>query len=282
MIDIGTMALWLTCFVCPLGVGPASQPSPTRSAAPAPRLAAPVPRQAAPPSPKASTPSKAKAAPTTRPSVGTTAAAKQKPQAPPPVHPSVRSPLQRGNISTQKQKPTGAFPYKQRKYLKKKLRSSLSNKTFFWTQVLGVVIALGLVIVLLYAMLRWLAQKMGHYRNEHRKMIYIYDRLPLEAKKSLWVVEVNGKHLLVASHEQGVSLLTELDPPKEEQEEEKLPATPVQSSFLQKLFLRPGAKFNEKKQELAKESERASEAKESSPIPTQFEVVSDGQDSPKT
>lgn len=43
-------------------------------------------------------------------------------------------------------------------------------------------------------------------------MIRIVDRTGLEARKTLYVVEVAGKWLLVSASEEGVQLISELDP----------------------------------------------------------------------
>jgi flagellar biogenesis protein FliO len=42
-------------------------------------------------------------------------------------------------------------------------------------------------------------------------MVRVVDRIGLEARKSLYVIEVAGKWMLVASSENGVQLIAELD-----------------------------------------------------------------------
>lgn len=43
-------------------------------------------------------------------------------------------------------------------------------------------------------------------------MVRVVDRIGLEARKSLYVIEVAGKWMLVASSESGVQIICELDP----------------------------------------------------------------------
>jgi len=112
-------------------------------------------------------------------------------------------------------------------------------------------------------------------------MIYICDRVPLEAKKNLWVVKVEDEHFFLATHEQGISLLSRLKLPPEEEKE--FSTSPTKSNFLQKLFLRAEKQQvvdEEKQQTIITSPEKESLAPLSSQIPTQFEVVSDGQDTP--
>ena len=52
-------------------------------------------------------------------------------------------------------------------------------------------------------------------------MVRVVDRVGLDARKSLYVVEVAGRWLLVASSESGVQLLSELDARSAEEAEQE-------------------------------------------------------------
>lgn len=71
--------------------------------------------------------------------------------------------------------------------------------------VLGAVCIAGFVVVRLVG--RFLAT--GRTRGAH--LLDVVARLPLEPRRSLYVVEVAGKTLLVGTSEMGLSVLSELD-----------------------------------------------------------------------
>lgn len=139
--------------------------------------------------------------------------------------------------------------------------------SFFWTQLIGMLFALFVVILVIYVLLRWAAQRMGVAGIGGTKLLRVCDRLSLEPKKGLWVVEAAGEYLLIATHEQGVTLLERLDAKtiREKQAESIEP-----TGFWERL--RPTPSMNE-----AHSSQPKSEQ-----IPTQFEVVSDGKSTDST
>jgi flagellar biogenesis protein FliO len=108
----------------------------------------------------------------------------------------------------------------------------MKQGSFFWSRVFGMLFALGVVVIAIFVALRWAAQRMGVYTPSKDKQMVIRDRLSLEQKKGLYLVELAGQSYLLATHEQGVTLL------------DKRPTDALQHK--------------------------------DAPIPTQFEVVSDG------
>jgi flagellar protein FliO/FliZ len=71
--------------------------------------------------------------------------------------------------------------------------------------VLGAVCVVAFVAVRVFG--RWLAT--GRTRGAH--LLDVVARVPLEPRRSLYVVEVAGKTLLVGTSEMGLSVLSELD-----------------------------------------------------------------------
>ena len=79
-------------------------------------------------------------------------------------------------------------------------------------------ISLGLVCLLAYVALRWLARRgVGQGMGPIR----IVGRCPVEPKRSLYVVETAGRCFLVGASDGGMSLIAELDP-----KDLPVPATP--------------------------------------------------------
>jgi flagellar biosynthetic protein FliO len=72
------------------------------------------------------------------------------------------------------------------------------------------VFALGLVCGLAYLIFRVILPRLAvNYGSSN--MVRVVDRIGLDARKSLYVIEVAGKWMLVASSESGVQLISELD-----------------------------------------------------------------------
>ncbi len=71
-------------------------------------------------------------------------------------------------------------------------------------------LALGGVCVLAWVVLRWASRRgLGVGRGQRIKVV---ERVPLDARRALFLVEVGGKMLLVATGDGAPTLLTELDP----------------------------------------------------------------------
>lgn len=72
------------------------------------------------------------------------------------------------------------------------------------------IFALALVCGLAYLIFRVLLPKLSiNYGSS--SMVRVVDRIGLEARRNLYVIEVAGKWMLVASSESGVQLICELD-----------------------------------------------------------------------
>ncbi len=78
-------------------------------------------------------------------------------------------------------------------------------------QMLGMFLALGIVLLLLYIFLRWLSKFYQPMAMNRNSLFQVKDRLALEPKKALWLVELAGEYYLIATSEEGVRLLTKLD-----------------------------------------------------------------------
>lgn len=93
--------------------------------------------------------------------------------------------------------------------------------TFLWMLV-QTVLALAFVCGLAYVIFRVILPRLATNYGGN-SMIRIVDRTGLEARKTLYVVEVAGKWLLVSASEEGVQLISELDPKTaKEMEESKI------------------------------------------------------------
>jgi flagellar biogenesis protein FliO len=93
--------------------------------------------------------------------------------------------------------------------------------TFLWMLV-QTVLALAFVCGLAYVIFRVILPRLATNYGGN-SMIRIVDRTGLEARKTLYVVEVAGKWLLVSASEDGVQLISELDPKTaKEMEESKI------------------------------------------------------------
>ena len=81
---------------------------------------------------------------------------------------------------------------------------------FLWMMI-QTFIALGLVCGLAYFLFRVVLPKLNvNFASD--SMVRVVDRVSLDAKKSLYIVEVAEKWLLLAVTENGVQLVSELDP----------------------------------------------------------------------
>ena len=85
-----------------------------------------------------------------------------------------------------------------------------NSLTFLWMlvqTVLALVFVCGIAYVIFRVILPRLATTYGV-----NSMIRIVDRAGLEARKTLYVIEVAGKWLLVSASDDGVQLICDLDP----------------------------------------------------------------------
>lgn len=73
------------------------------------------------------------------------------------------------------------------------------------------VIVLAIVCVVAFAVVKLLGRFLATGRVRGAHLLDVVARVPLEPRRSLYVVEVAGKTLLVGTSEMGLSLLSELD-----------------------------------------------------------------------
>lgn len=81
----------------------------------------------------------------------------------------------------------------------------------FFLMLMQTVLALGLVCGLAYVIFRWVLPRLQNFSGAGHHLVRVVDRVGLDARKSLYVIEVAGRWLLVASSESGVQLISELD-----------------------------------------------------------------------
>src|SRR5579872_5880667 len=72
-------------------------------------------------------------------------------------------------------------------------------------------VVLGVVCVAAVVLVRFAARFMTTGRARGARVLDVVARMPLEPRRSLYVVEVAGKTLLVGTSEMGLSVLSELD-----------------------------------------------------------------------
>lgn len=81
---------------------------------------------------------------------------------------------------------------------------------FLW-MLLQTIFALAMVCGLAYLIFRIILPRLT-VNFGSKNMVRIVDRIGLEARKNLYVIEVAGKWMLVASSESGVQFIAELNP----------------------------------------------------------------------
>lgn len=91
----------------------------------------------------------------------------------------------------------------------------------FFTMLLETLLALGLVCGLAYLVFRLMLPRLTTIRASN-SMVRVVDRVGLDARKSLYVVEVAGRWLLIGASEAGVHLVSELDAQSAEEAAEEL------------------------------------------------------------
>src|SRR5277367_1214791 len=72
-------------------------------------------------------------------------------------------------------------------------------------------LVLGLVCVVAFVAVRVLGRWLSTGRSRGAHLLDVVARVPLEPRRSLYVVDVAGKTLLVGTSEMGLSVLSELD-----------------------------------------------------------------------
>jgi flagellar biogenesis protein FliO len=138
----------------------------------------------------------------------------------------------------------------------------IERQALYWVQGFSVLLAVGMLMVLLMIILRWASQRSGVGFSPGASLLHIHARLPIEPKKQIWIIEAANEFVLLASHEQGVTFLTKLDPDAVRALQSQ-PSAPS-GNFWQLLRRKPAP------------AAPAQDTASAAPIPTQFEVVSDG------
>jgi flagellar biosynthetic protein FliO len=100
-----------------------------------------------------------------------------------------------------------------------------SGSSLLWMFV-QTILALGFVCLLAYVVLRVVLPRL-QVGARGQSMVKVIDRTPLDQRRSLFVVEVTGRWLLLGSSEGGVELISELDAEKAAQEAETMSAAAV-------------------------------------------------------
>jgi flagellar biosynthetic protein FliO len=91
-----------------------------------------------------------------------------------------------------------------------------SGGSLLWMFV-QTILALGFVCLLAYVVLRVVLPRLN-VGTAGRSMVNVIDRTALDQRRSLYVIEVTGRWLLIASSEGGVQLISELDAETAERE----------------------------------------------------------------
>ena len=81
--------------------------------------------------------------------------------------------------------------------------------SFLWMMV-QTILALAVVCGLAYLLFRVVLPKFN-FAGSSNSMVRVVDRVAVDARKSLCVIEVAGKWMLIAISENGVQLVSELD-----------------------------------------------------------------------
>ncbi len=81
--------------------------------------------------------------------------------------------------------------------------------TGYGLYLLQTLLALGAVCLLAYVVLRWVSKRFHGLGRPGGRMRLI-ERLPLEPRRSLYLVEVEDRRFLVGSGENGITLLSEI------------------------------------------------------------------------
>lgn len=95
-----------------------------------------------------------------------------------------------------------------------------SSMDFTWL-FLKMVFAMIFVIALAIAVIRFIIPKLTFNRGAAaRSDLRIVDRVPLDARKSLYILQVEGRRLLIGASEHHVGLIAELKAPRDDDDDE--------------------------------------------------------------
>ncbi len=100
------------------------------------------------------------------------------------------------------------------------LEFGVSSVDFTWL-FLKMVFAMIFVIALAIVVIRFIIPKLTFNRGAAaRSDLRILDRIPLDARKSLYILQVEGRRLLIGASEHHVGFLAELKPPRDDDDDE--------------------------------------------------------------
>jgi flagellar biogenesis protein FliO len=119
-----------------------------------------------------------------------------------------------------------------------------NSLTFLW-MLLQTVLALAFVCGIAYLIFRVILPRLTTNYGGN-SMIRIVDRAGLEARKTLYVIEVAGKWLLVSTSEAGVQMISDLDP----EIAKEMEAAKIAGSESPRLTMANGKSFAERLEEL--------------------------------
>ena len=103
----------------------------------------------------------------------------------------------------------------------------------------------GVVVMSIYVSLNWGLRKMLGIKGPTfgGSVVSVIERVPLDQRRSLFVVKAAGEYLLVGGGDQTVGLISKLDPVEVEKLRAEKPTPGLTlSPFLQKLLARKGTK----------------------------------------
>ncbi len=113
--------------------------------------------------------------------------------------------------------------------------------------LLRTLVVLGFVVMLAYVSLNWGMRKLLGLKSPamNGALVSVLERVPLDQRRSMFVIKAAGEYLLVGGAEQSLSLISKLDTAEVEKiqsaQRSAAPALTL-SPFLQKLLARKGSK----------------------------------------
>ena len=87
----------------------------------------------------------------------------------------------------------------------------LETNTGFWGMLGQTLFSLVMVCAVLWMVSRWILPRLNAWQVE-RHLIRVVDRIPLEPKKNLHVIQIGERFLLVATAENAVTVLSDVAP----------------------------------------------------------------------
>jgi flagellar biogenesis protein FliO len=142
----------------------------------------------------------------------------------------------------------------------KRPNALMEGQALYWIRAFSVLFLLGAMVILIFVVLRWASARAG-LPLQSGQLLQIHARVALEPKKAIWLVGAAQQYFLIASHEQGVTFLATLDPTQTQAALAEKPQST--GAFWRILRKHP-------------DETKDAESPPASPIPTHFEVVSDG------